>query len=202
MAQPTRTDLREVGNATRIVAIGASTGGGAALENVLSSLPVIKLGIVIVQHMPKRFTAMFAERLDNVCAIKVREAKNGDEVLPGQALIAPGGSHMTLHLDASRYYVAVADGPLVNHQKPSVDVLFSSVAQAAGPRVLGIIMTGMGNDGAVGLKEIHDAGAQTIAQDEKSCVVFGMPRAAIALGGVDKIIPLARIPQEIVAYCR
>ena len=201
MAQPTRTELRGAANA-RVIAIGASTGGGQALETVLVNLPVIRLGIVIVQHMPKRFTAMFADRLDSLCAMTVREARDGDEVLPGRALIARGGTHMTLQVSGSQYYVSVADGPLANHQKPSVDVLFSSVAKIAGRNALGIIMTGMGNDGALGIRSLHDAGAQTLAQDEKSCVVFGMPRAAISLGGVGKTVPLAQISQEILAYSR
>lgn len=201
MVQSTRTELRGTANA-RVVAIGASTGGSQALEAVLSNLPAIRIGIVIVQHMPKRFTAMFADRMDSVCAMKVREARDGDEVLPNRALIARGGTHMTLQVSGNQYYVAVTDGPLVNHQKPSVDVLFTSVAEVAGKNALGIIMTGMGNDGALGMKNLHAAGAQTLAQDEKSCVVFGMPRAAIALGGVGKTVPLAQISREILAYCR
>jgi two-component system chemotaxis response regulator CheB len=186
----------------KIVAIGTSTGGTQALEAVLTKLPGVTTGIVIVQHMPEKFTAMFAERLNSLCAIEVREAKDGDRVMPGRALIAPGGRHMMLKRSGAQYYVAVADGPVVNRHKPSVDVLFRSVAQVAGRNALGVIMTGMGDDGARGMKEMHDVGAQTIAEDESTCVVFGMPKVAIDMGGVDKIVPLDRIPQEIIAYGR
>lgn len=186
----------------KVVAIGTSTGGTQALEAVLTRLPAVTSGVVVVQHMPEKFTAMFAERLDSLCAIEVREACDGDRVLPGRALIAPGGRHMMLKRSGAQYYVAVADGPVVNRHKPSVDVLFRSVAQVAGRNALGVIMTGMGDDGARGMKEMHDAGAQTIAEDESTCVVFGMPRVAIDLGGVDKIVPLDRISQEIIAYGR
>lgn len=186
----------------KIVAIGTSTGGTQALEAVLTKLPAVTTGIVIVQHMPEKFTAMFAERLNSLCAIEVREASDGDRVLPGRALIAPGGRHMMLKRSGAQYYVAVADGPVVNRHKPSVDVLFRSVAQVAGRNALGVIMTGMGDDGARGMKEMHDAGAQTVAEDESTCVVFGMPKVAIDLGGVDKVVPLDRIPQEIIAYGR
>ncbi len=186
----------------KVIAIGTSTGGTQALEAVLTKLPAVTSGIVVVQHMPEKFTAMFAERLDSLCALEVREACDGDRVLPGRALIAPGGRHMMLKRSGAQYYVAVADGPVVNRHKPSVDVLFRSVAQVAGRNALGVIMTGMGDDGARGMKEMHDAGAQTIAEDESTCVVFGMPKVAIDLGGVDKIVPLDRIPQEIIAYGR
>lgn len=184
----------------RVVAIGTSTGGTQALEAVLSKLPNVGSGILIVQHMPERFTAMFAERLNSLCALEVREAQNGDRVVPGRALIAPGGRHMMLRRSGARYYVEVADGPPVNRHKPSVDVLFRSVAQVAGRNALGVIMTGMGDDGARGMKEMHDAGALTIAEDESSCVVFGMPREAIRHGGVDRVVPLDRISAEIIAY--
>jgi two-component system chemotaxis response regulator CheB len=188
------------GTTDRLIAIGTSTGGTQALEAVLTKLPAVCAGIVIVQHMPEKFTALFAERLNSLCKLEVREAKNGDRVIPGRALIAPGGRHMMLKRSGAQYYVDVADGPLVNRHKPSVDVLFRSVAQVAGKNALGVIMTGMGDDGARGLKEMHDAGAQTVAEDESTCVVFGMPKEAIKLGGVDKVVPLDRIPQEIVAY--
>ena len=194
---------RAMANTTdKVVAIGTSTGGTQALEAVLTKLPAVTTGIVIVQHMPEKFTAMFAERLNSLCAIEVLEAKDGDRVLPGRALIAPGGRHMMLKRSGAQYYVAVADGPVVNRHKPSVDVLFRSVAQIAGRNALGVIMTGMGDDGARGMKEMHDAGAQTVAEDESTCVVFGMPKVAIDMGGVDKIVPLDRIPQEIITYGR
>jgi two-component system chemotaxis response regulator CheB len=183
-----------------VIAIGTSTGGTQALEAVLTALPAVCTGIVIVQHMPEKFTAMFAERLNSLCAMEVREAQNGDRVIPGRALIAPGGRHMTLKLSGAQYVVEVQDGPLVNRHKPSVDVLFRSVAHTAGRNALGVIMTGMGDDGARGMKEMHEAGARTVAEDESTCVVFGMPKEAIKLGGVDRILPLDRIPQEIVAF--
>jgi two-component system chemotaxis response regulator CheB len=188
------------GTTERIVAIGTSTGGTQALEAVLTKLPSTSLGIVIVQHMPEKFTAMFAERLNTLCAIEVREAKDGDRVRAGIALVAPGGRHMMLKRSGAQYYVEVKDGPLVNRHKPSVDVLFRSVAQTAGKNALGIIMTGMGDDGARGLKEMKEAGALTAAEDESTCVVFGMPKEAIKLGVVDHVVPLHRIPQEIEAF--
>jgi len=186
----------------KVVAIGTSTGGTQALEAVLTQLPATTTGIVVVQHMPEKFTGMFAERLNGLCAMEVREAKDGDRVLPGRALIAPGGRHMMLKRSGAQYYVEVKDGPVVNRHKPSVDVLFRSVAQVADRNALGVIMTGMGDDGARGMKEMHEAGAQTIAEDESTCVVFGMPKVAIDMGGVDKIVPLYKIPQEIIAYGR
>ena len=186
----------------QIVAIGTSTGGTQALEAVLTRLPATCLGIVIVQHMPEKFTAMFAERLNSICQIEVREAANGDRVLPGLALIAPGGQHMMLKRNGAQYVVEVADGPVVNRHKPSVDVLFRSAAKYAGANALGIIMTGMGDDGARGLKEMHDAGARTIAQDEASCVIFGMPKEAIKLDAVDQTMALEQIPAAIVGFSR
>ena len=182
-----------------IVAIGTSTGGTQALEAVLTMLPAVCPGIVVVQHMPEKFTALFAARLDTLCRIEVREARHGDRVIPGRALIAPGGRHMMLRRSGAQYIVEVVDGPLVNRHKPSVDVLFRSVAQVAGKNALGIIMTGMGDDGARGLNEMHQAGARTVAQDEASCVVFGMPKEAIKLGGVDKVVPLELVAREIIA---
>ena len=182
----------------QVIAIGTSTGGTQALEAILTQLPVTVPGIVIVQHMPEKFTAMFAERLNSLCAIEVREAKNNDRVLPGQALIAPGGRHMQLKRNGAQYHVDVSDGPLVNRHKPSVDVLFRSVARFAGKNALGVIMTGMGDDGARGLKEMHDAGAATIAQDEASCVVFGMPKEAIKLGAADRVLDLDQIPPALI----
>jgi len=192
---------RAMANTTdRVVAIGTSTGGTQALEAVLTKLPNVGSGIVIVQHMPEKFTAMFAERLNELCKLEVREAQNGDRVISGRALIAPGGRHMMLRRSGAQYYVEVTDGPLVNRHKPSVDVLFRSVAQIAGRNALGVIMTGMGDDGARGMREMHDAGAKTVAEDESTCVVFGMPKEAIKLGGVDRIVPLDAIPAEIIAY--
>jgi two-component system chemotaxis response regulator CheB len=188
--------------AEAVVAIGTSTGGTQALEAVLTALPEACPGIVIVQHMPERFTALFAQRLDSLCRLEVREAKNGDRLVPGLALVAPGGHHMTLLRSGAHYQVEVTDGPPVNRHKPSVDVLFRSVARAAGGNALGVIMTGMGDDGAQGLKAMHDAGARTVAEDEASCVVFGMPKEAIKLGGVDHVVPLQQIPREILAFGR
>jgi len=186
----------------QVIAIGTSTGGTQALEAILTRLPATALGIVIVQHMPAVFTAMFADRLHGLCKIEVREAQNGDRVFPGRALIAPGGKHMSLKRNGAQYTVEVADGPVVNRHKPSVDVLFRSVARCAGANALGIIMTGMGDDGARGLKEMHDAGARTIAQDEASCVVFGMPKEAIKLGAIDITLPLDQIPAAIVEHSK
>lgn len=177
----------------RIVAIGTSTGGTQALEQVLTALPRVTPGMVIVQHMPEKFTAAFAARLDSLCAIEVREASDGDRIVPGRALIAPGGRHTMIKRSGAYYHVEVADGPLVCRHKPSVDVLFRSVAKFAGPNALGIIMTGMGDDGARGLKEMRDAGASTIAQDEASCVVFGMPKEAIKLGAAQRVMSLNAI---------
>ena len=186
----------------QLIAIGTSTGGTQALEAVLTRLPATCLGIVVVQHMPERFTAMFAQRLNGLCQIEVREAQNGDRVLPGRALIAPGGKHMMVKRNGAQYVVEVVDGPLVNRHKPSVDVLFRSVAKFVGSNALGIIMTGMGDDGARGLKEMHEAGAKTIAQDEASCVVFGMPKEAIKLGAADQTMSLERIPGAMIDFGR
>ncbi|RXR04385.1 protein-glutamate methylesterase/protein-glutamine glutaminase [Pseudoxanthomonas composti] len=181
----------------RVVAIGTSTGGTQALEEVLTALPRVCPGIVIVQHMPEKFTAAFAARLDTLCQISVKEAANNDRVVPGRALIAPGGKHMLLRRSGAQYFVEVLDGPPVNRHRPSVDVLFRSAARAAGGNALGIIMTGMGDDGAVGLLEMRQAGAHTVAQDEQSSVVFGMPKEAIKRGGVEKILPLNAMAREI-----
>ncbi len=185
-----------------IVAIGASTGGTEAIHSVLTRLSVNTAGIVIVQHMPERFTAAFARRLDSLCAVTVKEAEDGDPVLPGQALIAPGNRHMLVTRVGRHFRVVVKDGPHVSRHRPSVDVLFRSVAQSAGPNALGILLTGMGDDGAQGLLEMKRAGAETIAQDEESCVVFGMPKEAIDRGAADKVMPLKRIPDEIAGHGR
>lgn len=197
---PTHQGAQMYGTTDRVVAIGTSTGGTQALEAILTRLPSSCCGIVIVQHMPEKFTAMFASRLNDLCQIEVREAQNGDRVRQGRALIAPGGRHMMLRRSGAQYYVEVRDGPLVNRHKPSVDVLFRSSAQVAGKNALGIIMTGMGDDGARGLKEMRDAGATTVAEDESTCIVYGMPMEAVKLGGVIRSVPLDKIPQEIVGY--
>ena len=186
----------------KVIAIGTSTGGTQALEVVLTALPRVSPGIVVVQHMPEKFTAMFAERLNGICAIEVREARNGDRVMPGRALIAPGGMHMKLTRNGAYYQVTVADGPPVNRHKPSVDVLFKSVAQVAGRNALGIIMTGMGDDGARGLLEMREVGARTLGQDEASCVVYGMPREALKLGAVEHELPLEAFSGEILRFVR
>lgn len=184
----------------RLIAIGTSTGGTQALEVILTQLPATCHGIVIVQHMPEKFTAQFADRLNGICQLEVREAKHGDRITPGRALIAPGGRHMQIRRSGAQYHVEVIDGPLVNCHKPSVDVLFRSVAKFAGSNALGIIMTGMGNDGVHGLMDMHEAGARTIAQDENSCVVFGMPKEAIKLGAVDEIVALEKLAGLISRY--
>ena len=181
----------------RVIAIGTSTGGTQALEHVLTQLPAVCPGIVIVQHMPPAFTGAFASRLNSLCQIEVREAKNNDRVIPGTALIAPGGKHLLLKRSGAQYYVEVKEGPPVNRHCPSVDVLFRSAATCAGSNALGIIMTGMGDDGARGLKEMRDAGAHTIAQDEASCVVFGMPKEAIRLDAAERVMALDDVPRAI-----
>ncbi len=187
------------GAAHKVIAMGASTGGTEALKDVLVDLPPSVPGLVIVQHMPSGFTLSFAQRLDNLCRIKVKEAEDGDAILPGQALIAPGNFHMLMRRSGARNYVEVKSGPLVSHQRPAVDVLFNSVARVAGDNAVGVILTGMGRDGADGLKKMHGAGASTIAQDEASCVVYGMPREAVAAGGVDQVVPLADVSRAIMA---
>jgi len=177
-----------------IIAIGASTGGTEALRGILEVLPPNTPPIIITQHMPERFTKHFADRLNEVCQIRVKEAEEGDSVMPGQAIIAPGSYHMELRRSGARYQVHINQDPPVNRHRPSVDVMFRSVAQIAGSNSLGVILTGMGNDGAAGMLEMKKAGAYTMAQDEDSCVVFGMPKEAIKSGGVDKILPLGEIP--------
>lgn len=181
-----------------VVAVGASTGGTEALREFLVALPPDSPGIVIVQHMPEKFTTSFAERLNELCKITVKEAVNGDTVIRGRALIAPGNYHTLLKRSGARYYVEVKEGPLVNRHRPSVDVLFRSTARYAGANAIGIIMTGMGDDGAKGLLEMKEAGARTIAQDEQSCVVFGMPKEAIKLNAVDKIMHLNKMAPYII----
>ena len=194
-AEPSRQAM--IQTTERVVALGTSTGGTQALELVLTALPRVSPGIVIVQHMPEQFTAAFASRLNGLCQIEVKEAQNNDRVIQGRALIAPGGKHMLLRRNGAQYFVEVVDGPLVNRHRPSVDVLFRSVAKCAGANALGVIMTGMGDDGAVGLLEMRKAGAQTLAQDEKSCVVYGMPKEAFKRGAVGRFVPLEGIAREI-----
>ncbi len=184
----------------KLVAIGTSTGGTQALEVVLKKLSRTAPGIVIVQHMPEKFTEAFADRLNKICEMEVLEAKNGDRLIPGRALVAPGGRHMQVKRSGAQYHVEIIDAPPVNRHRPSVDVLFRSVAKCAGRNALGIIMTGMGDDGALGMRDMHEAGAETIAQDEKTCVVYGMPKEAVKLGAVDKIVPLETIAGLIETY--
>ncbi len=181
----------------KIVCVGASTGGTEALRIFLEAMPLDSPGIVIVQHMPEHFTKAFAKRLDSICRVSIKEAEDGDSVLRGHVLIAPGNKHMLLKRSGARYYVEVKDGPLVNRHRPSVDVLFRSSARYAGKNAVGVIMTGMGDDGAKGLFEMKTAGAKTIAQDESSCVVFGMPREAIKLGAADRVVNLSKIPETV-----
>jgi len=182
------------------VLIGSSTGGTQALEQILTHLPGDTPGIAVVQHMPERFTAMYAQRLDGLCAMRIREASDGDRLERGVVLIAPGGKHMQLRKTGGQYFAVVSDGPPVNRHKPSVDVLFRSVAEVSKGDVLAIMLTGMGDDGARGMKQLHDGGAKTLAQDEASCVVFGMPKEAIKLGAVDHILPLDRMAAAITQF--
>ena len=184
----------------KVVAIGASTGGTQALQEVLCAMPRNAPPIVIVQHMPEKFTKAFAERLDAICDIDVAEAVNGDSVRPGRALIAPGNHHMVLNRSGAVYYVQVKQGPLVNRHRPSVDVLFQSVAQYAGANAVGVILTGMGGDGAAGMLAMKQKGAYTVAQDEASCVVFGMPKEAIRMGGVDSVVGLGNVCGAILQH--
>jgi two-component system chemotaxis response regulator CheB len=183
----------------RVVAVGASTGGTEALSDFLQAMPLDSPGIVIVQHMPENFTKAFAARLDGICSISVKEAESNDTVIRGRALIAPGNHHLLLKRSGARYYVEIKDGPLVSRHRPSVDVLFRSAARYAGKNAVGVIMTGMGDDGAKGMLEMKQAGAFTIAQDEDSCVVFGMPKKAIELNGVDRVLPLSAIPEAVIS---
>ena len=185
-----------------IICIGSSTGGTEALRDILVALPAEAPGIVIVQHMPEKFTTAFAKRLNGLCAMSVREAANGDVVLPGTVLIAAGNHHMLLERTGRQYRVAIKNGPPVSRHRPSVDVLFRSAAQVAGPNAVGILLTGMGDDGARGLLEMKTAGARTIAQNEETCIVFGMPKEAIQRGAADKVLPLDRIASEIVHEAR
>lgn len=193
----TKADFFKISTTDKLIAIGTSTGGTQALEYILTQLNVHCLGIVIVQHMPEKFTETFANRLNQICEIQIKEAKDGDRIQLGSAYIAPGNKHMEIYLSGAQFHVRVLDGPLINRHRPSVDVLFNSVAKVAGKNAKGIIMTGMGNDGANGLLKMKQTGAFTIAQDETSCVVFGMPKEAILKGAVDTILPLSKIVSEV-----
>jgi two-component system chemotaxis response regulator CheB len=185
-----------------VVAVGASTGGTEALRELLAALPADAPGFLVVQHMPERFTRAFAERLDKLCTVRVKEAEDGDRVLSGHVLIAPGNFHLRVVRDGTLVRARVSGDPPVNRHRPSVDVLFHAAAEALGPNALGVIMTGMGNDGAQGLLAMRHAGARTIAQDPDTCVVYGMPREAIALGAVDRVVPLARIAETVLALVK
>lgn len=185
-----------------VIAMGASTGGTEALREVLSSLPADSPGVVVVQHMPEGFTRSFAERLDGLCRVRVREARDGDRILPGHVLIAPGNRHLRVYRSGAVYGVRLSDDPPVNRHRPSVDVLFQSCARALGANAVGVILTGMGGDGARGLLAMRAAGARTIAQDEATCVVFGMPREAIAAGAVEEILPLDQIASRALRYAQ
>ena len=198
-AEPRPPRMSMTRTTEKIVAIGASTGGTEAIKEVLSTFPINCPGTVIVQHMPEMFTRSFANRLDTLCAPEVREAVDNDTVMSGLVLIAPGNKHMALRRSGARYYVRVKDGPLVFHQRPSVEVLFNSVAEYAGRNAVGVILTGMGSDGARGLKNMRDAGAPSIAQDEKTCVVYGMPKAAVEAGAAEHVLPLQRITEKIIS---
>ncbi|MHC4637261.1 MAG: protein-glutamate methylesterase/protein-glutamine glutaminase [Planctomycetota bacterium] len=197
---PKRLSMAETTN--KIFAIGASTGGVQALTRLLSALPANAPGTLVVQHMPARFTTSFAERLNNECAVNVTEAVNGDRVIPGRVLIAPGGMHMLLQRSGANYYVTVKDGPAVCRQKPSVEVMFNSVAKYAGANAVGAILTGMGNDGASGLLNMRQSGAHTIAQDEASSIVFGMPKEAIERNAAETILPLSDIAKSMIALAQ
>ncbi|NGZ29016.1 MAG: chemotaxis response regulator protein-glutamate methylesterase [Magnetococcales bacterium] len=199
LAKPTSQAM--VQTTEKVVVVGASTGGTEALREFLEMMPADAPGIVIVQHMPENFTKAFANRLNGLCKITVKEAEDNDTVVRGRALIAPGNKHTLLKRSGARYYVEVRDGPLVSRHRPSVDVLFRSAARYGGKNCVGVIMTGMGDDGARGMLEMKEAGAYNIAQDENSCVVFGMPKEAIKLGGVDLIKPLDKIAAEVLRIC-
>jgi two-component system chemotaxis response regulator CheB len=200
LAKPTSQAM--IRTTEKVVVVGASTGGTEALREFLEALPADAPGVVIVQHMPEKFTASFAARLDQLCRINVKEAEHNDSVIRGQALIAPGNRHMLLKRSGARYFAEIRDGPLVSRHRPSVDVLFRSAARYAGGNAVGVIMTGMGDDGAHGMLEMKKAGATNLAQDEASCVVFGMPAEAIRLGGVDRTLPLGLLADEVVRLCR
>ena len=193
-----KTKIKNFKTTEKIIAIGASTGGTEAIKNVLSKMPVNSPGIVITQHIPEAFSKKFADRLNNQLGLTVYEAEDGQQIIPGHVYIAPGDQHLIIERSGARYLCKLNNGPPVNRHKPSVDVLFRSVAQNVGPNAIGVILTGMGDDGALGLKEMHDAGAKTIAQDEKTSVVWGMPGSAVNKGGVDSVESLHDIPKKII----
>ena len=199
-SRPATITMANVGHLSteKLIVIGASTGGTEATREVLTQLPADTPGVLITQHMPAGFTTRYAARLNSLCRMHVSEAKNGERVLPGHAYIAPGGLHMSVERSGANYLICIADGEPVNRHKPSVDVLFRSVARVAGPNTLGVMLTGMGNDGAAAMRELRDAGAFNLAQDEASCVVFGMPREAIAHDAVNEVLPLNRIAPRLV----
>jgi len=197
--QPKMVSDAVIRTTNKIIAVGASTGGTEALKVVLTEMPPNAPGILVVQHMPAQFTTSFSERLNELSAITVKEAEDGDSLVNGTALIAPGNYHMLLKRSGTRYHVQVKTGPLVHHQRPAVDVLFHSVANYAGGNAVGVILTGMGSDGAQGLLRMKEAGARTVAQDEKSCVVFGMPKEAIKLGAAEKVVPLDNITKTAIS---
>jgi two-component system chemotaxis response regulator CheB len=197
---PPPVPRRAVSTTEPIVCIGISTGGTETLRDVLQTLPAETPAIVVVQHMPEKFTSAFAKRLDGLCDLSIKEAEDGDALAPGRVFIAPGGRHMLLQRTGTRYHLAIKDGPPVSRHRPSVDVLFRSAASCAGANALGIIMTGMGDDGARGLLEMRNAGARTLAQDEDSCVVFGMPKEAIACGAAEHVVGLRRIRDAIIGW--
>lgn len=200
-AKPVRLKTKALAETThKVIAIGASTGGTVAIREVLIRMPADSPGIVVVQHMPEQFTRAFAERLNSKCAMEVKEARSGEAVLPGKALIAPGNHHMVFKRSGAKYYVELNQKPPVFHQRPSVNVLFDSVATNAGANSLGAILTGMGMDGAAGLLRMKEAGAKTVAQNEKSCVVYGMPKEAIKLNAVDKVVPIEEVAKTLFSF--
>lgn len=197
MAQPVKVSQALIKTTDKVVILGASTGGTQAIERVLRGLPANSPGIVIVQHMPAGFTKAFAKRLDDICELEVKEAADGDSVTNGKVLIAPGNQHMLIKRSGARYFVEVKDGPLVGHHRPSVDVLFQSAAVYVGANAIGVMLTGMGHDGAQGMLKMKQAGAVNICQDEASCIVYGMPKAAIEIGAADHVVSLDNVADQI-----
>ena len=198
---PAHTGVRSIRTTDRLLTLGASTGGPAALEQVLTSLPVDMPGAVLVQHMPVGFTGPFAKRLDGLCALTVREAKDGDRIAPGLVLVAPAGVHSYVKRSGAQLVLRLKDAPKIHHQRPAVDVLFHSVAQEVGPNAIGVLLTGLGQDGASGLHAMRTAGAHTICESEETCVVFGMPRAAIELGAAEEVLKLEDVANGILRAC-